>query len=635
MKNLTALILILFLWLPAVIRAQGCDTNKIKELCDFSEKNLAVDVVKACEKAYEGYLLAKECKQSDWYLRSVVVVSSALYQRDLGDSAIAILNEALKSNSSISPYYKARISHKLSSCYIMTMQLEKGLKFCFEALKNYEITKDSANQANIYTNIANVYQQQHNFELAVQNLRKALGLAKNINRKKTLGNVYNTLGILYAENQKLDSAEYFFVQSTTIREELNDNTAICWNYNNLGGLYVLLKKPQKAIFYLEKALDKFRLTENYDGQSSAANNLAELYMNMGDQKKALYYYGYSRKLYDLTNNPDNLENLYNNLSVYYDKIGDLKTAFKYSDSLIVLKDSLYGKRLSESLAEMQVKFDVEKKNLEIAMQKDELEIKDKKNKLKNIILISVISTAVLIILMIGLLFQRSKLKQKQLLDAELLKQQEIRSKAVLEAEEKERVRIARELHDGIGQQLSAARLNIAGLQTALQIKTPEEEILLKNAVDLLDDSVKEVRTVSHSMMPNALLKSGLVSAVREFIHRISSTGNLKVNLEIVGLSERLDQTTETVLFRVLQELVNNIIKHAKASEISIQLVRHETELNIMVEDNGQGFDVKKTMNEAGGIGLKNIQSRINFLNGNIYFDSFPGKGTTVTIELPV
>jgi two-component system NarL family sensor kinase len=86
---------------------------------------------------------------------------------------------------------------------------------------------------------------------------------------------------------------------------------------------------------------------------------------------------------------------------------------------------------------------------------------------------------------------------------------------------------------------------------------------------------------------------------------------------------------------VLQELVNNIIKHAQANEVSIQLVKHETELNIMVEDNGKGFDVTKTLDEAAGIGLKNIQSRIAFLNGNVYFDSFPGKGTTVTIELPV
>jgi two-component system NarL family sensor kinase len=636
MKHKAVFIILLLPLLCCIkLQSQTCDTTKIKEFCNLAKNGMANDIVKACDDAYKGYVLATECKQSNWYLESVICVSNALYQRDLGDSAISILNTALKNVQTISPYYKARIYHKLSSCYTMIMQPEKGLKYCFEALKNYEITHDSSNQANIYTNIANVYQQQHNFDFAVENLRKALGIAKKINRKKTLGNVYNTLGILYAENQKLDSSEYFFLNSTAIREELNDNTAICWNYNNLGGLYVMMDQPKKAVYYLEKAFEKFKLNENYDGQSSVANNLTELYMNQNDLKKAFYYGNYSRQLYALTNNPDNLENLYANLSIYYRKTNDLKTALLYNDSLTLLKDSLYSKRLSETIAEAPVKFEVEKKNMEIAMQKDELEIKEKNSKIKNIILISVISIALLVILSIALLYQRGKLKQKGVLAAEMLKQQEIRSKAVLEAEEKERTRIARELHDGIGQQLSAARLNIAGLQAVLKTQTEEEKTLLQNAVELIDDSVKEVRTVSHSMMPNALIKSGLVSAVREFIHRISSTGNLKINLEIVGLTERLDQTTETVLFRVLQELVNNIIKHADAREVSIQLVKHETELSIVVEDNGKGFEVEKTLLEAGGIGLKNIETRITFLNGKVFFDSFPGKGTTVTIELPV
>jgi signal transduction histidine kinase len=222
------------------------------------------------------------------------------------------------------------------------------------------------------------------------------------------------------------------------------------------------------------------------------------------------------------------------------------------------------------------------------------------------------------------------------LAAEMLKQQELRSKAVIEAEEKERIRIARELHDGIGQQLSAAKLNISGLKAAIKTTDPAEVTMLQNALDLLDESVKEVRTVSHSMMPNALIKSGLVSAVREFIHKISTSGNLKMNLEIIGLKERMEAQVENILFRVLQEVVNNIIKHAKASEVSIQFIKHEKELTILVEDNGIGFDVGKELNVTdAGIGLKNIASRVAFLNGEVIFDSYPGKGTTVTIEIPL
>jgi signal transduction histidine kinase len=149
---------------------------------------------------------------------------------------------------------------------------------------------------------------------------------------------------------------------------------------------------------------------------------------------------------------------------------------------------------------------------------------------------------------------------------------------------------------------------------------------------MVDDAVREVRSVSHNMMPNALIRFGLAKAVREFIDKIAATGALKVDLQIVGLNDRLESTTETVLYRVMQETVSNIIKHAAATTISIQLIKDDESLTMMIEDNGKGFDTKK-ISEFGGIGLKNIISRVEYLNGTVDFDSFPGRGTTVIVEL--
>ena len=161
-----------------------------------------------------------------------------------------------------------------------------------------------------------------------------------------------------------------------------------------------------------------------------------------------------------------------------------------------------------------------------------------------------------------------------------------------------------------------------------------QQIIFKNAMGLVDDSVKEVRSVSHNMMPNTLLKLGLASAVKEFITKIQGMPNLKVNLEIVGMDNRMEQEKETVLYRVIQEVVANIIKHAKASELTLQLIRHESELSIVIEDNGVGFDTSN-LNSFTGIGLKNIISRVEFVNGAVHFDSTPGKGTSVIIEIPL
>lgn len=615
--------------------SQTCDTITAKKYSEDADKTLAKDVNQSYNLAYKAYNISKNCPDTKAYFESLLSLSKAYYQKDQPDSIIKLLLPVLKTLNAKTPiYYRAGVNHKLSSAYVMKMDLQNGLKHSLEALKNFELIKDTANTANILVNIANVYQQQNNFKQADSYLRQAEAKAKLISRKTALGNVYNTMGILYAEHGKLDSSLKFFLQSTEIREKLNDNTSVAWNYNNLGGLYVMLEKPKEAILYLEKALNKFEESGNYDGQTSVANNLGELNMQIGDSKKALYYYSYSRKLYTQTSNPDNLENLYNNLSIFYDKMGDLKTAFKYSDSLIVLKDSLYGQRLDKSIAEMQVKFDVEKKDLELLKNKAELEAKEKQAFIKNIIIAAVIGLIILLSI-VGILFYRKKqVEQQAKLDAEIATQKEIRTKAILEAEEKERRRIAQDLHDGVGQLLSAAKLNLSNLENKITIENEEQQIAMQNALSLVDDSVKEVRAVSHNMMPNTLIKLGLGSAVREFITKLGNAPTLKVDLEIVGLDTRIDNQVETVLYRVIQEIVNNIIKHANASHISMQLIRHETELNVMIEDNGIGFDTNK-LESFDGIGLKGIQTRIEFLNGTVHFDSTPGRGTTVIIDVPL
>ena len=373
MRTCLFIVLITFLYIN-VSFSQNCDTVSIKKLYTEADILLSKDIDKSYDFACQAYSQAKECTNSNHYFKSIITLCNVYYQKDQSDSIIKLLLPLISKIQSNAPMkYKAAICHKLSSAYSMMMQSENALKYCLVALKNYELLKDTANTANMLSNIANVYQQQNNFKQANYYLRAAEAKAKLISNKTALGNVYNTMGILYAENGKLDSAEKFFLNSTSIREKLNDNTSIAWNYNNLGGLYVMLEKPKEAIIYLEKALKKFEETKNIEGQTSVANNLGELNMQIGDTKKGLEYYSYSRKLYSQTNNPENLENLYRNLSVYYDKTGDIKTAFKYSDSLIVLTDSLYGSRLDNSMAEMQTKYDVEKKDFELAKNKAEIE----------------------------------------------------------------------------------------------------------------------------------------------------------------------------------------------------------------------------------------------------------------------
>ena len=172
-----------------------------------------------------------------------------------------------------------------------------------------------------------------------------------------------------------------------------------------------------------------------------------------------------------------------------------------------------------------------------------------------------------------------------------MKQQEIAVKAVIEAEENERQRIARDLHDGVGQMMSAAKMNLSAFESAIRFTDTEQKDSFEKIISLVDESCKEVRTVSHIMMPNALLKNNLAAAIRELVDKLNNKA-LKIHVYTEGLDERLDSNMETVLYRVIQECVTNAIKHAGATTLDISLIKDKEGISCTFETNGKGFKYK-------------------------------------------
>jgi two-component system NarL family sensor kinase len=528
----------------------------------------------------------------------------------------------------------ALLYNNIGNAYANKGDLKQSITYLFKSLKLKEVLGNKKGAANTCNNLAVIYKMQGNYPEALRYNEQAMKFRIDLKDSMGIAFSYTNLGLTYRNLNKDDKAEENFLQALSIFTRLGYKKGIAAANNSLGIIYKTRRQYEKALTSYKTALQIFNELNDKMGKATAMSNLASVYGKNKNNADAENYFKQAEILATEAKSFEVLMDVYDLYSVYYEENTDFKNALKYHLLYTTARDSLRSKENSNALAEVKTRYETDIKEKENDNLKDENKIKDltitQKNTQRNIFIILFGS-----VIIIGfLLYSRFKLKEREELNKQLIAQQELRSKAIIEAEEKERTRIARELHDGIGQQLSAAKLNISGLQASLNTNNAEEKTMLQNAIDLIDESVKEVRVVSHSMMPNALLKSGLVSAVKEFINKISSTGSLKINLEIVGLSARLEQTVETVLFRVLQELVNNIIKHAKASEVSIQLIRHEKELTILIEDNGVGFDVDKVSDKEGGIGLKNIQSRVAFLNGQVYFDSHLKKGTTVTIEIP-
>ena len=202
---------------------------------------------------------------------------------------------------------------------------------------------------------------------------------------------------------------------------------------------------------------------------------------------------------------------------------------------------------------------------------------------------------------------------------------------MLKGQEEERSRMAKDLHDSLGGMLSGVKLSLGAMKGNI-VLSEENTRLFSNVLDQLDHSINEMRRVAHNMMPEALMKLGLQQAVQDYCDGLNESNKIVFRTQFYGLENRLDAATEILVYRIVQELLNNVVKHASATEALVQVMRHDQNLNITIEDNGIGF----VPNEAKtGVGLSNVRSRVDYLKGYFDIQSTAGSGTSIHIECPV
>lgn len=211
------------------------------------------------------------------------------------------------------------------------------------------------------------------------------------------------------------------------------------------------------------------------------------------------------------------------------------------------------------------------------------------------------------------------------------KQTEI-SKALLIGEELERKRVATELHDGIGSLLSTLKLNAESIDIKTKGFDEKEQLAYQNVIDLIDRACVELRNISHNMMPTGIEQFGPIHSLNSIIKKITQTEKINFNLQVDKIDERFNRDFELSIYRIVLELINNILKHSMAKNATIQILRSEEHLSILVEDDGEGFDTSAIKE---GMGFVNIQSRVKAFNGKFTIDSNIGKGSTFIVELPI
>lgn len=310
----------------------------------------------------------------------------------------------------------------------------------------------------------------------------------------------------------------------------------------------------------------------------------------------------------------------------YDYVNSLENFKKYN----FLKEELLNQTVVHQVYNLEVSnLNQANRFKELEIERQELIIRNKNNA---IVFIGIAFS--LTVIGLYLLYLSFRYRQVSKLQHTIVNLKERRAKAALEAEIKERTRIGTELHDSLGQMLSATRLQLEVLQQRKQL--PEERIkqLLDTSIHSLDEAFVELRSISHNLAPTLLSEKGLPEALRNLADRINQSKKFHVNLEMFGMDLPLDGLIEHSLFRIIQELINNTIKHAKASCLNIQIIRSDSEITLMAEDNGCGFDLNDPkINNKGG--LHSIKSRVENLNCSLFIDSMIGRGTIVSVVVPI
>jgi two-component system NarL family sensor kinase len=225
--------------------------------------------------------------------------------------------------------------------------------------------------------------------------------------------------------------------------------------------------------------------------------------------------------------------------------------------------------------------------------------------------------------------QRQRIQQHRIRELEKDKLLVV-SDSMLKGQEEERSRLAKDLHDGLGGLLSGVKFSLSNMKDIL-IVSEENRMVFERSLDLIDTSISELRRVAHNMMPEMLIKFGLDETLKEYCNTLNATKLLTVGYQSLGLDTRMENSVEIIIYRIIQELLNNVVKHAVASEVTVQIIKEDKRLNIVVEDNGKGFDTTKPENNKGA-GLASIRSRVGYLKGQLDIHSETGKGTLVNIE---
>lgn len=598
-----------------------------------------------------------------------------LYLDTHADSAAMYIQQALGLAESLG--FKRGIArcriNKAVAIYNMG-RLDSVLALCHSAIPLCEEMKMGKELVAIYNMLGNTWNLKGNTWMAVGYFEKCLEAMKTAEVPPRFPVVVNNnIAIIYNNLKLYEKAIEYASGSLRLAEEMGDEITAGIASQHLGLATKGLNRRKEAIAHFEKSVAIGRKHGLAKLLATALSNLAEMHAEAGDYKTATALYEEGLQVARENEDPEGM--VYNLHGLSLMALGDkkfdksertLRDALKLADEIqlssylpslnltlsdlalaqgemdrylhyrsayIAGRDSLASNALVHAVQELETKYETEKKEQRILSLEQEKELQQLRIRQKNGLIAALGAGAASLVLLAFLLWKVMQNRRKIHWQETRIQQQKIReleqerqigfAGAVLQGQETERSRLARDLHDGLGGMLSGIRQGLVG--------AAEENPAIGRAIGDLDRSITELRHIARNMMPEALLRFGLKDALEDFCDHLRQSGGLHIHFQAFGMEERLPGQTEIVVFRIAQELLNNVVRHAQASTVLLQLLRDGKRFSLTVEDDGRGFD-SRDIGNAQGIGWVNIRSRVNYLGGSLDVRSAPGEGCSVHIE---
>ncbi len=570
-----------------------------------------------------------EPKLSQWKTQDAVDSILAVPYHEMVsdfDKSLFMMQKAYAWSGEINyPKGKGKSAHQLSIVHYLKGQYDSSAFYNIKAQEIFEAAKMPVELADVVCTYGYSIKRR-NLPEAFKFMRRGINLLESENARPNLMAAYDNFGVLHEMQGDLDSATFYYSSSLAIKEERADSVGIPYSLNNLGGVMAMQGNYEGALPYFERAL---RIRKNLNDEFGVAESqclFGDLYLEWKKYDEAIEWYLQSNVGCTQLNYPFLKQHNLEQLSKCYEKIGKNDLALLTLRESDAIEDSLLNEKNLKQINELEQKFKSAEKDKSIA------QLEEKNLRRQRYILI-IASLLVLVGLCALLYVQIQKRKARAMRDKAIIEERERGLAAVFQATEDERRRIAKDLHDGISQQLSGLRLSFESLSIDLSSKAPEQSSRIEKLNKVLDETCNEVRSISHQMMPKALAETGLLAAIDDMLNKSLGLTSIQFRLEHFKVEgKRFNEKVELGVFRVCQELVNNIMKHSGATEVVVQLFISKNNLVMIVEDNGRGFGESS---KRDGIGLTNITSRINTVDGEVTWEPGPQQGTVATVRVPL